>query len=64
MTQMTTCDLHNATILRLERELAQVKADRDGLQAKVDALMLEYCPSEMNDNQLAEWASHQKVASE
>jgi hypothetical protein len=27
MTQMTTCDLHNATILRLERELAAVKAE-------------------------------------
>jgi hypothetical protein len=33
---MTTCDLHNATILRLERELAQVKAERDGLRADAE----------------------------
>lgn len=30
------------------------------LQAKIDALMLEYCPQEMTEAQLAEWASHQR----
>lgn len=29
------------------------------LQAKIDALMLEYCPDEMTDEQLAEWGRHQ-----
>ena len=30
------------------------------LQAKIDQLMLEYCPDEMTQEQLAEWARHQK----
>lgn len=29
-------------------------------QAKIDALMLEYCPDEMTPAQLQNWASHQK----
>ena len=29
-------------------------------QAEIDALMMEYCPSEMTSCQLANWASHQK----
>jgi len=36
----------------LERELAAA-------QAKIDALMLEYCPDEMTDAQREEWARHQ-----
>jgi hypothetical protein len=30
------------------------------LQARIDALMLEYCPKEMTEEQLAEWARNQK----
>jgi hypothetical protein len=30
-------------------------------QAKIDALMLEYCPEDMTPEQFAEWAKHQKV---
>lgn len=30
------------------------------LQAKIDALMLEYCPDEMTPEQLANWAKHQQ----
>ena len=29
-------------------------------QAKIDALMLEYCPGEMTAEQMAEWKRHQK----
>ncbi len=29
-------------------------------QAEVDALMLEYCPSEMSQEQLDTWAAHQR----
>lgn len=29
------------------------------LQAKIDMLMLEYCPDEMTPEQLKEWESHQ-----
>lgn len=32
------------------------------LQAKIDELMLEYCPDEMTPEQMAEWAKHQRVA--
>ena len=34
------------------------------LQCKLDALMLEYCPDEMTEEQKAEWARHQQPASE
>lgn len=29
-------------------------------QARIDALMLEFCPNEMTVDQLMEWASHQQ----
>jgi hypothetical protein len=32
----------------------------DGLQAKIDSLMLEYCPDEMSKSQVEEWAMHQR----
>lgn len=31
------------------------------LQAKLDALMLEYCPDEMTPEQIAEWGRNQKA---
>lgn len=31
-------------------------------QAKIDALMLEYCPSEMTQEQRDEWAEHQRAS--
>ena len=34
------------------------------LQAKLDEVMLEYCPDEMTDDQKAEWARHQQPVSE
>ena len=33
----------------------------DAAQAKIDALMLEYCPEEMTEDQLQEWERHQRV---
>lgn len=33
-------------------------------QAEVDALMLEYCPSEMSQEQLDNWAAHQRPVEE
>ena len=32
------------------------------LQAKIDALMLEYCPDEMTPEQIENWKRHQKAA--
>ena len=33
--------------------------ERDANQAKIDALMFEYWPDEMTDEQVAEWGKHQ-----
>ena len=38
---------------KAERELAEARA-------KIDALMLEYCPDEMTPGQVDEWARHQR----
>ena len=38
---------------------AAVVNERDALRARIDALMLEYCPDEMTSEQTAEWARHQ-----
>ena len=38
MTQMTTCDLHNETIIRLQRELAAANAELGALKREVLAL--------------------------
>lgn len=35
-----------------------------GLQAKIDALMLEHCPEEMTPEQRAKWREHQVVEKE
>lgn len=34
----------------------------EALQAKIDALMLEYCPDEMTPEQIANWERHQVPA--
>lgn len=36
----------------------------DERQAKIDALMLEYCPDEMTEAQKENWAKHQRPVSE
>ena len=43
----------------LERELAAVTAERDALQARVDTLMLEFCPDEMTAEQVLRWEMSQ-----
>ena len=40
-------------------ERDQLRAAVARLQARIDALMLEYCPDEMTAEQTAEWARHQ-----
>ena len=35
----------------------------DEQQAKIDSLMLEYCPDEMTEEQLENWEKHQKPVS-
>ena len=41
-----------SAITKLEEKIA-------GLEAKIDALMLEYCPLEMPAEQRTKWAKHQ-----
>ena len=38
---------------------ADIEIER--LQARIDALMLEYCPDEMTPEQIAEWERHQQA---
>lgn len=45
---------------QLEAENARLKEQLAAAQAKIDSLMLEYCPEEMTSEQMAEWAAHQE----
>ena len=51
--------------LSLERFAAAIEAEQAEIiaaqQAKIDALMLEYCPNEMTTEQIANWSAHQKA---
>lgn len=42
---------------------ALIEKARQPLQARIDALMLEYCPDEMTPEQMDNWERHQKRAS-
>jgi uncharacterized protein (DUF3084 family) len=44
---------------RLADELRSVTAERDALQARVDTLMLEFCPDEMTVEQIVRWETSQ-----
>jgi len=59
MSEDTNMSLFKA-ITRLEAELADARRTIEELQAKVDALMLEYCPDEMTAAQKENWARHQE----
>ena len=57
-------DARDATIDLLEKYVVELKQCEAGLQAKTDALMLEYCPDEMTEEQLENWGRHQTPAKE
>ncbi len=44
---------------KLERALAASRAEAEAKQAKIDALMLEYCPEDMTPEQYTNWLAHQ-----
>lgn len=46
-----------ADVFRKQRDFAELKVE--ALQAKIDMLMLEYCPKEMTKDQLARWEACQ-----
>jgi len=56
-------DRKDATIADLRGKLEQAQKDAESKQAKIDALMLEFCPDEMPAEQTANWAAHQVPAS-
>lgn len=49
-------------VLALADRVEAVERDAASKQARIDALMLEYCPEEMTPDQREEWARHQKPA--
>jgi hypothetical protein len=45
-----------------DTQTVTLAADYDALQAKIDMLMLEYCPEEMTAEQKRVWADNQRLA--
>ena len=43
----------------LGEQVRRMALDLGAKQAHIDALMIEYCPDEVTDEQWAEWCSHQ-----
>lgn len=43
----------------LGEQVLRMRADLDAKQARIDALMLEFCPGEMTAEQIDEWGAHQ-----
>lgn len=44
----------------LNNEKSQLQRENASLQAKLDSLMLEYCPEEMSQEQIANWGKNQR----
>lgn len=47
--------------LALEARVERLQRECAAKQARIDELMLEWCPGEMTPEQLADWEAHQKV---
>ena len=54
------CDLTEAR--EMVHRLADLEKQLASKQAKIDTLMEEYCPDEMTEEQMANWAAHQRPA--
>ena len=54
----------NAVCKSYNIALEAVNKDNDALQAKIDALMLEYCPGEMTPEQIENWGNNQVAVDE
>lgn len=52
------------TIRLQDRQIANLKSALESKQAKIDALMLEFCPGEMPAAQVENWAKHQRPVDE
>ena len=58
MTEERDCWIANAKNLQVGYN--ELDAKHRAAQAKIDALMLEYCPEEMTPEQTQNWAAHQR----
>ena len=50
----------NQQIQDLKNQVHKLLLEKMALQARVDELMLEYCPDEMSEEQKITWGEHQK----
>lgn len=62
--RMEICDAAMLYIQAPEQAREALEKKCDALQAKIDALMLEYCPDEMTPEQIEEWGKHQRPVDE
>lgn len=53
---------YHAAMMEGHEKVQELSSRLGAAQARIDALMLEYCPDEMTDEQTDEWANHQYVA--
>jgi len=51
--------IQNSSPQYLAQKFFELETMVNTLQAQVDALMLEYCPDEMTDDQVRNWGKHQ-----
>lgn len=56
----TALQLEQKMRLMAEESNARLREELAAKQAKIDNLMLEYCPDEMTPEQMAEWAKYQR----
>jgi hypothetical protein len=47
-------------ILRQQHTIDRLRTEVAAKQARIDALMLEFCPQDMTPGQLANWEMHQR----
>jgi len=58
--ELKTTDPYDKTEGRIEKTLRECAEALDAKQAQIDALILEYCPDEMTEEQIEEWRKHQR----
>ena len=52
-------DDRTLTFQEVFEELLALEQEKESKQAEIDSLMLEYCPSDMAQEQTDNWAAHQ-----
>ena len=60
-TIMTKHNMLEGTVNGVGCNAMSLKSRLDSLQAKLDAVMLEYCAGDMTPEQIENWANHQRV---